>query len=54
MKHWHLDFLNPVDHDYFFCAVKIDIPFETEAKLHARGTAKTPDILLSCPVGILF
>ena len=29
-----------------------DIPFETEADLRARGTAKTPDILLSCPVGV--
>ncbi len=29
-----------------------DIPFETEAELRVRGTAKTPDILLSCPVGI--
>lgn len=30
----------------------MDIPFETEAELRERGTAKTPDILLSCPVGI--
>ncbi len=29
-----------------------DIPFETEADLRARGTARTPDILLSCPVGL--
>ena len=28
------------------------IPFETEAELRIRGTAKTPDVLLSCPVGI--
>ena len=28
------------------------IPFETEEELRERGTAKTPDILLSCPVGI--
>eukprot|EP00581_Thalassiosira_minuscula_P014465 CAMPEP_0183732868 /NCGR_PEP_ID=MMETSP0737-20130205/39567_1 /TAXON_ID=385413 /ORGANISM="Thalassiosira miniscula, Strain CCMP1093" /LENGTH=381 /DNA_ID=CAMNT_0025965993 /DNA_START=147 /DNA_END=1292 /DNA_ORIENTATION=- len=30
----------------------MDIPFETEAELRVRGTARTPDILLSCPVGI--
>ena len=29
-----------------------DIPFETETELRERGTARTPDILLSCPVGI--
>lgn len=29
-----------------------DIPFETEAELRVRGTARTPDILLSCPVGL--
>ena len=28
------------------------IPFETEEQLRQRGTAKTPDVLLSCPVGI--
>jgi len=28
------------------------IPFETEAQLRIRGTARTPDILFSCPVGI--
>ncbi|KAL7522883.1 hypothetical protein ACHAWX_007617 [Stephanocyclus meneghinianus] len=28
------------------------IPFETEEELRARGTARTPDILLSCPVGL--
>ena len=32
--------------------INSDIPFETEAELRVRGTAKTPDILLSCPVGI--
>jgi len=30
----------------------MSIPFETEAELRIRGTAKTPDVLLSCPVGI--
>eukprot|EP00571_Detonula_confervacea_P011101 CAMPEP_0172306886 /NCGR_PEP_ID=MMETSP1058-20130122/7863_1 /TAXON_ID=83371 /ORGANISM="Detonula confervacea, Strain CCMP 353" /LENGTH=367 /DNA_ID=CAMNT_0013018915 /DNA_START=97 /DNA_END=1200 /DNA_ORIENTATION=- len=30
----------------------MDIPFETEAELRVRGTAKTPDVLLSCPVGL--
>ena len=29
-----------------------DIPFETEEELRVRGNAKTPDILLSCPVGV--
>ncbi|KAL7543008.1 hypothetical protein ACHAWF_007299 [Thalassiosira exigua] len=28
------------------------IPFETEADLRIRGTARTPDVLLSCPVGV--
>ena len=28
------------------------IPFETEEQLRQRGTAKTPDVLLSCPVGL--
>jgi AraC-like DNA-binding protein len=28
------------------------IPFETEADLRDRGTARTPDVLLSCPLGI--
>ncbi len=28
------------------------IPFETEEQLRKRGTAKTPDVLLSCPVGL--
>jgi hypothetical protein len=30
----------------------LEMPFETEEILRARGTAKTPDILLSCPVGV--
>ena len=30
----------------------IDIPFETENELKKKGTSKTPDILLSCPVGL--
>jgi hypothetical protein len=28
------------------------IPFETEAQLRNRGTSRTPDILLSAPLGI--
>ena len=28
------------------------IPFETESDLRIKGTSRTPDILLSCPVGI--
>mmetsp|Transcript_47133 Transcript_47133/g.69833 ORF Transcript_47133/g.69833 Transcript_47133/m.69833 type:complete len:339 (-) Transcript_47133:564-1580(-) len=30
----------------------MNIPFETEEQLRIRGTAKTPDILFSCPLGI--
>ena len=30
----------------------LDIPFETEIQLRARGTSRTPDILFSCPVAI--
>lgn len=30
----------------------MNIPFETEADLRVRGTARTPDVLLSYPVGI--
>ena len=30
----------------------IGIPFESEADLRIKGTSRTPDILLSCPVGI--
>jgi hypothetical protein len=30
----------------------MDIPFETEADLRVRGTARTPDVLLSIPLGI--
>mmetsp|Transcript_10955 Transcript_10955/g.32423 ORF Transcript_10955/g.32423 Transcript_10955/m.32423 type:complete len:211 (-) Transcript_10955:625-1257(-) len=32
--------------------LSISIPFETEAQLRIKGTARTPDILLSCPVGV--
>ncbi|KAL7573182.1 hypothetical protein ACA910_018842 [Epithemia clementina (nom. ined.)] len=31
---------------------KLDIPFETEEDLREKGTARTPDILLSCPIAI--
>lgn len=31
---------------------EMDIPFETENELRIKGTAKTPDILLSMPLGI--
>jgi hypothetical protein len=30
----------------------MDIPFETEDELRIKGTAKTPDILLSIPLGM--
>ena len=29
-----------------------DIPFETENDLRIKGTARTPDVLLSTPVGM--
>ena len=29
-----------------------EIPFETEEELRARGTARTPDVLLSCPLSL--
>ena len=29
-----------------------DLPFETEGELRAKGTARTPDILLSSPVAV--
>lgn len=32
--------------------LSMNIPFETEAQLRIKGTARTPDILLSCPVGV--
>jgi CDAN1-interacting nuclease 1 len=28
------------------------VPFETEAQLRSRGTSKTPDVLLTCPLGV--
>ena len=28
------------------------MPFETEKDLQDRGTAKTPDVLLSCPIAV--
>lgn len=39
-------------HFQLFLLNYLEIPFETEEVLRARGTAKTPDILLSCPVGL--
>ena len=29
-----------------------DVPFESESQLRERGTARTPDVLLSCPMGV--
>lgn len=40
----------PWTHFPLFISVT-DIPFETEAQLRQRGTSRTPDILLSAPVG---
>jgi len=37
---------------HFITSAALDIPFETEAELRVRGTARTPDVLLSIPLGI--
>jgi hypothetical protein len=36
------------------CSHDIDegISFETEVQLRERGTSRTPDVLLSCPLGV--
>jgi hypothetical protein len=34
------------------CLRSMEIPFETEEQLRERGSARTPDILLSIPVGV--
>jgi len=31
----------------------IGIPFETESTLRDKGSSKTPDVLLKCPIGVL-
>jgi len=31
---------------------RLGLPFETEDELRKRGTSKTPDVLLKCPVGL--
>lgn len=38
--------------DTFCASYSAGIPFETEADLRDKGTSKTPDILLSCPMGV--
>lgn len=30
----------------------LDIPFETESQLRDKGSSRTPDILLQCPIGV--
>ena len=30
----------------------IGIPFETESQLREKGTSRTPDVLLQCPIGV--
>lgn len=32
--------------------ILVDIPFETEEELRAKGTSRTPDILFSCPMAV--
>jgi hypothetical protein len=32
--------------------LRLDIPFETEEQLRAKGSSRTPDILFSCPVAL--
>jgi hypothetical protein len=30
----------------------LEIPFETETQLRERGSSRTPDVLLTCPIGV--
>ena len=30
----------------------LGIPFESEAQLRERGSSRTPDVVLSCPIGM--
>lgn len=32
----------------------VGIPFETESDLRDKGSSRTPDILLQCPIGVRF
>lgn len=34
------------------CLNELDVPFESEQALRERGTSRTPDVLLSCPMGV--
>jgi hypothetical protein len=34
----------------FFAAT--GVPFESEAQLREKGSAKTPDVVLSCPISV--
>jgi hypothetical protein len=47
---------NEVGVEYEFILEQVlrakDVPFETEEQLRKRGTSRTPDVLLSCPVGV--
>jgi hypothetical protein len=47
---------NEVGVEYEFILEQVlrakDIPFESEEQLRKRGTSRTPDVLLSCPVGV--
>jgi len=35
-----------------FFSLGLDIPFESESQLRHKGTSRTPDVLLSIPVGV--
>jgi hypothetical protein len=49
-------FLSTLARDMVYLTAKLislsDVPFESEQALRERGTSRTPDVLLSCPMGV--